>query len=112
MEIPLDVLKLVATYLVKQKMKLLDWIPIDTLDWHYLSENPNALNLLEANPNKINWTILSFNPNAIHMLKLHPEKINWNCLSANPSIFEIDPNQTKIYIIEKANILDNLLYKN
>ena len=37
MEIPLDVLKLVATYLIKPKMKLLDWIPMNKLNWKELS---------------------------------------------------------------------------
>ncbi len=32
MNIPLDVIKLIASYLVKPKMKLLDWIPLDKLD--------------------------------------------------------------------------------
>ena len=42
--------------------KLLDWIDINKLDWKYLSENPNAIHLLEQNPNKINWFQLSKNP--------------------------------------------------
>ena len=66
MEIPFDVLKLVATYLVKPKMKLLEWIDTDKLDWEYLSSNPNAMHLLEANLDKNNWMNLSKNPNAIH----------------------------------------------
>ena len=138
MEIPSDLLKIVATYLVKPKMKLLDWIPIDKLDWVRLSENPGAIQLLEANPIKINWNMLSGNPGAIHMLEnenidiftnldqiywwslsrnpnalnlleANPDKINWRELSFNPSIFEIDMKQTKLDITNKANILDKLL---
>ena len=33
MNIPLDVLKIVASYLVKPKMKLLDWVLLDKIDW-------------------------------------------------------------------------------
>ena len=43
MNIPLDVLKIVASYLVKPKMKLLDWIPLDKLDWVVVGgTNPGA----------------------------------------------------------------------
>ena len=43
-------------------MKLLDWIPYDKIHWKYLSENPNAIHLLEANQDKIDWYYLSKNP--------------------------------------------------
>lgn len=45
------------------------------IDWEMLSENSNAISLLEKNPEKINWDNLSQNPNAIHLLKKYPEKI-------------------------------------
>ena len=50
MSIPLDVLKIVSSYLVIQKKKLLDWIPLDKLNWSMLSMNPDAIHLLEQNP--------------------------------------------------------------
>jgi hypothetical protein len=50
--------------------------------------NPNAIHLLEENPDKINWDELSRNPNAIHLLEQNPNKINWYVVSNNPSIFE------------------------
>jgi hypothetical protein len=59
-------------YQPKPLYKLLDWIDINELDWDGLfglSCNPNAIHLLEANPDKINWNILSRNPNAIHLLE-------------------------------------------
>ncbi len=40
-------------------IKLRDWIDINKLDWVTLSENPNAIELLKENPEKINWTFLS-----------------------------------------------------
>jgi hypothetical protein len=40
-----------------------------------LNPNPNAIHLLEPNPEKINWQFLSENPNAIHLLEANPQKI-------------------------------------
>ena len=59
MNIPLDVLNIIASYLVKPKMKLLDWISLDKINWSWLSKNPNAIHLLEKNMNNINWYNLS-----------------------------------------------------
>ena len=42
-------------------MDLLDWIDIENLNWDYLSQNPNAIELLEANPDNIQWSQLSKN---------------------------------------------------
>ena len=64
----------------------------NSINWDSLSENPNAIPLLEQYPDKINWDILSVIPNAIHLLEQNPEKIDWDILSYNPAIFEIDYN--------------------
>ena len=77
-------------YEPKPLYKLLDWIDINNLNWAYLSTNPNAIPLLEKNPDKIYWDRLSTNPNAIHLLEENPNKILWTYLSKNPSIFELD----------------------
>ena len=37
-------------------MKLCEWIPIDYLDWEELSKNPNAIQLLEKNLDKVDWS--------------------------------------------------------
>ena len=117
MEIPLDILKLVSTYLVKPKipkMKLLDWIPIDKLDWYCLSGNPNAIYLLEANPDKIRWSSLSRNPNAIHLLEQNPDKINWDYLVLNPNsipIYEANPSMIEDGLSLNPNAV-NLLEAN
>ncbi len=42
---------------------LRSWIPFEKLDWVYLSANPNAIELLKANPEKIKWNGLSKNKN-------------------------------------------------
>jgi len=67
--------KLIASYLVKPKMKLLDWIDLDKLVMNYLSKNPNANHILEQNKDKINWVLLSRNPNAIHLIEQNMDKI-------------------------------------
>jgi len=84
--------KLIASYLVKPKMKLLDWIDLDILPYNdfrntiyrnSLSRNPNAIHLLEQNLDKIEWHYLSSNPNAIHLLEQNIDKIYWKFLSLN-----------------------------
>jgi hypothetical protein len=60
-----------------------------------LSRNPNAIHLLEQQPEKIVWSSLSRNPNAIHLLEKNPNEIDWWQLSQNPSIFELDYNAIK-----------------
>jgi hypothetical protein len=57
--------------------------------------NPNAIEILKENPDKIDWCLLSINPNAIELLKEYPNKIRWYWLSDNPSIFE--PIKEPIY---------------
>ena len=83
MNIPLDVINLIASYLVEPKMKLLDWIQLDKIYWYYLSLNLNAIHLLEQNIDKIDWSDLSHNLNAIHLLEQNIDKIDWTALSEN-----------------------------
>ena len=75
---------------------------MDKINWLFLSKNPNAIKLLEENPDKINWYYLSINPNAIKILEQNRDKINWYQLSKNPSIFQLDyeamkRNNEKLY---------------
>jgi hypothetical protein len=44
-------------------LKLRDWVDINKINWYYLSENPNAIELLKENKNKIDWHFFSKNPN-------------------------------------------------
>ncbi len=59
----------------------------DKIDWWVLSSNPNAIHLLEANPNEIDWEYLSTNPNAIHLLEANMDDIDWEGLSMNSSTY-------------------------
>ncbi len=73
-----------------------------------LSSNPKAIELLKANPKKIDWWMLSQNPNpeAIKLIKKRlkylrnlsddkyydlsdEEHLNWESLSQNPAAIEL-----------------------
>jgi hypothetical protein len=88
------------------KYVLLDWIDQNSLNWSVLCTNPNAIDLLENNPDNINWHYLSKNPNAIDLIKKKIEdeqnlnhieynklpinkQINWNLLSENPNAIDL-----------------------
>ena len=58
-------------------MTLRSWIPEEKLQWPDLCENPNAISLIEKNPEKINWVRLSSNLNAIHILEQNHDKLYW-----------------------------------
>jgi hypothetical protein len=75
MEIPFDLLKIVASFRTIPKMKLLDWIDGDDIDINGLLSNPNAITLLETFLQKsekrdyFDWYSLSSNPQAIRILE-------------------------------------------
>jgi len=109
MDVPLDVLKIISSYITKRNMKLLDWVSskvsfhchnnsmISVSYWQNISGNPNAIQLLETYPDKINWDSLSKNPNAIHILEANQYEICWEELSKNPnSIHLLETNLDKI----------------
>jgi hypothetical protein len=88
--LPRDLLKIIGEYsTIPTTKKLLSWIDESKLDWKYLSENPNAIELLTKNQDKIDWKLLSLNPDAIELLKQNPDKINWKRLSRNPNAIEL-----------------------
>ena len=61
----------------------------NNVNWFYLSENPNAINILEQNLNKVKWLYLAKNPNAIHILEQNLDKVNWFWLSENPNAISL-----------------------
>ena len=87
MLVPLDICHIIAEYVVPKK--LLDWIPAHKLYWEWLSQNPEALYLLEMNLDKINWHYVSKNPAAVHLLEANPDNIYWYWLSANPAAIHL-----------------------
>ena len=101
-----------------KKYVLLDWIPFDKIDWHYLSANPNAIDLLEekekVNKHLINLSILCENPNALNIIKRNLLKIDWEKLSSNPNAVDflekhykkikwpqLSSNPNAIHLLEK-----------
>ena len=109
---------------------LLDWIDIEQLSWKYLSKNPNAIDLLKNNPDKINWKMLCINPNAIHMVNNKKDRnrlskknkditlfshnlnrMNWCDLSKNPNaIHLLEKNLDKIdwyYLSSNPSIFED-----
>ena len=103
------------------------------IDWFYLSKNPNpeAIELLKKNQDKINWRSLSENPNAIELLRekikadnispkstfshnniFDDQKINWYMLSKNPNAIELlKANYDKIswgFLSENPNAIELL----
>ena len=71
---------------MKHHLKLRDWVDI----------------------NKLNWVRLSENPNAIHLLERNIDKIEWDWLSRNPSIFEYDyKSMTERCDIYKEELIAN-----
>jgi hypothetical protein len=88
------------------KYVLRELMPLEKINWSWLSQNPNAIDLLKENQDKINWRNLSGNPSAIELLeeKINREngmskeyldnldptnKINWDLLSENPNAIEL-----------------------
>lgn len=99
---------------------LREWISIDKLDWDHLSFNPNAMELLKANPrptrirfigagslvtqHKNNWGMLSYNPSAMDLLMDNPDNIDWMSLSENPSAAAIELSTDNQFLIHWAEL--------
>jgi hypothetical protein len=65
--------------------------------WEGLSNNLKAIDLLEENKDKIVWDTLSGNPEAIDLLKENKDKIDWDTLSRNPKAMSLlEANKDKI----------------
>ena len=83
---------------------------MDKIYWDWLSTNPNAIHLLEKNVDKIYWSWLSTNPNAIPILEKNMDKIDWRLLSYNPNAIPIlQKNMDKIcwrYLSENPSLFE------
>ena len=60
--IPSDVLNIIVDY-AWDYTNFKDFVDIKKIDWMWLSENRNAINILEKNLDKVDWNLLSINPN-------------------------------------------------
>jgi hypothetical protein len=87
----------------------------DKIDWHSLTINPNAIELLKEYPHKIEWEYLSANPAAIDWLKENKNVIDWGMLSENPAAIQLlKENRKKIHwekLCKNPNAIE-LLKKN
>jgi hypothetical protein len=70
--LPSDLVYVISQFLVRKPLKLLDWIDPGKIDWIDLG--------------KIDWEWLSLNPSAIHLLEANMDKIDWAWLSENPGV--------------------------
>jgi hypothetical protein len=63
----------------------------DKLDWKRLSGNPNAIEILTANEDRIYWDEFSSNrsPDTIDLFKKNIKKLNFHKLSSNPAAIYI-----------------------
>ena len=80
---------IIPTTLNIKYLKLLDWIPINKIDWYLMSKNPNAIPILKENLDRVDWYWLSANPNAMDILKGNLDRVDWYWLSANPNAMDI-----------------------
>ena len=71
------------------------------VNWSKLSENPNAIHILEKNLDKVNWGCLSVNPNAIPILEKNLDKVDWECLSTNPNALHL------LFSLDYKKMLEN-----
>jgi hypothetical protein len=70
---------------------------LNKIYWPYLSANPSAIHILEKNMDKVDWSYLSGNPAAIHLLEQNLDKVDWSYLSRNPAaIHLLEQHQDRI----------------
>ena len=122
MDIPVDLLYIVASFHTKPRTKLLDWVYTNKHFWDSLKalDLVHIKHLLEAKPENINWDYSSQHPDlllTIHLLERSLSPMFRNISSYNFSAihifeaivqqdFETDVNQTHIHIKEKASKID------
>jgi hypothetical protein len=66
-----------------------------TLEIFFITKTKNDTNNYTSSIERDNWynTYLSNNPNAIELLTANQDKIDWNLLSHNPNIYTLDYEQ-------------------
>ena len=120
--------KVVEELLKISKNELRKGIPIEKLDWYYLSLNPNAIDLIRERieiekklscdeykrlsyKSKVSWDNLSSNPasDAIELLEENYDKINWELLSGNSNAIHLLEERVKYQLkLEEEGKLNSL----
>jgi hypothetical protein len=77
---------------------------LDKADIETLSENINAIHILEKNLDKVDWDLLSGNVNAVHILEKNLDKVNWRRFLKNPAIFTLDKETMRVNIRDFGKI--------
>jgi hypothetical protein len=84
------------------KYKLLPWVKnIGNPDWHFLTQNPNAIHMIEEKienyPNfpleEYSWCIC-VNPNTVHLIE-KLKKVSWEALCKNPGAIHLIEQKLK-----------------
>lgn len=91
---PTDIINLIDSYISPHKINYdfkNSFYQLD-VNWAILSGDSNAIEVIEANLDKIDWIMLSSNVNAIHILELHLDKVDWKLFSANKNAIHILKN--------------------
>ena len=81
---------------------------LDKVNWEWLSQNTNAIHILEKKLDEVNWNNLSSNPNAIPILEKNLTKVDWFVLSENPNIFTYDYKAMKDRMF-RGGIMEDLM---
>jgi hypothetical protein len=64
-------------------------IPSENIYWHGLSDNPNALPLLEKYPDQIVWSHASMNPYILPLLEKNLDKVEWTYMCNDEMTVEV-----------------------
>ena len=94
---------------VKEAVLILLEIAPEKIAWSCVSsiKDPEIINLLKNNFDKIDWSSLSRNPFAIELLNNNIDKIDWNEIVHNPNAIEIIRNNIDKIDLDELNYNDN-----
>ena len=71
---------------------------MNKIDWDYLSQNSNAIPILEKNLDEVDWSRLSMNINAIPILEKNLDDVDWTYLCKNiNAISMLDKNLDNVF---------------
>jgi len=82
--------------------------------WEYMSSNPQAVDILLANLDKVSWNLAMMNthPRMVAFIKTNPHLISWSFLACNQNAIDL----IEKYVEEKTNREDvhqkNIFWKN
>ena len=87
MNVPLDVLEIIASYFVKPQIGLSRKIPLNKLTYIYNIAEADTEYILQSNEG-FNWNCLPDKYNAIHLISADSHTIKWNWVTRNKRMQE------------------------